>query len=466
MISSLAVNYCLSAKVGCLVLGMLVLALLTNCSSMSEETEDEPKPNIILVLTDDLDATSIPLSRMANIKRYMVDQGTTFENAFVTNPLCCPSRVTILRGQYSHNHGVLTNGPPDGGFKKFNSLGREKSTVATWLQNGGYRTVLIGRYLNDTPRGQKPPGWNEVHGGGYKAADVHHTDWFADKASSFIRSTKGKRKPFFIYLATKSPHRPAIPAARHADAFPGVKAPRPPSFNEQDVSDKPGWISDKRSLSARGIDEIDKLYRKRLQSMLAIDEMIEQLVGSLSYSGKLENTYIVFSSDHGFSQGEHRRKWGKGAAYEESIRVPLIVRGPSVPQGKTREHMVLNNDLAPTIAQLGGVNTPSFVDGRSLEPLLRSYPPPPSNWRSRFLVEGYDSGERSVVSPYKAVRTEDHLWVEYTNGERELYDLSTDPYQLQSLHDTASRSLRQTLSSELDELRSCARERCRDAEGF
>jgi len=450
------------------VLLALTPSALLGCGS--DESPEKPqvtgeeKPNIILILTDDLDAQLLQehLEDYPSLRK-LAAEGLTFENAFVTNPICCPSRATILRGQYSHNHGVLTNFPPQGGFENFESLEREKSTVATWLQGEGYRTVLIGKYLNGKPRGYKPEGWDAFEGGGNTGA--YPTDHLALKASEFVRGMKRTRDPFFMYLATKGPHAPAEPAPRHSNAFPGARAPRPPSFNEQDISDKPTWIREMDLLGSKQIEGIDELYRNRLRSMLAIDEMIERLVESLEYSGKLENTYIFFTSDNGRTMGEHRRRAGKLSAYEEDIRVPLIVSGPGVPQGTVREHMVLNNDLAPTFAELGGVSAPPFVDGHSIGPLLLPDPPSPSTWRSAFLVEGYgNKGER--MPAYKAVRTTDHLWVEYATGERELYDLSEDPYELRSLHETAPAGLKRLLSSKLDELRDCAREGCRKVEGL
>jgi N-acetylglucosamine-6-sulfatase len=205
-----------------------------------------------------------------------------------------------------------------------------------------------------------------------------------------------------------------------------------------------------------------------LRSMLAVDDLIGRLIDSLRYSRKLSNTYIVFTSDNGFSMGEHRRAKGKWSAYEENMRVPLIVRGPDVPEGGVRQHMVLNNDLAPTFAQLGRVSAPKFVDGRSFVPLLRSGPPPPSNWRSAFLEEAakWAASSRYKRPAFKAVRTTNHLWVEFASGERELYNLDKDPFELQSRHQTAPDSLTGHLASRLDRLRDCARDRCRNAEGF
>jgi N-acetylglucosamine-6-sulfatase len=422
------------------------------------------KPNFVFILTDDLDAHPGSISHMPNLRRYLINQGATFDNAFVTTSLCCPSRSTILRGQYSHNHKVLTNVAPLGGAQRFRELGRERSTVATWLHSGGYRTVEIGKYLNRY-KPPRPPGWDVWYGGGVTDG-THPTDDYAREAARFIRGMKGKSQPFFMWLGTHAPHAPATPPPRYADRFSSAKAPRPPSFNEANVSDKPNWIRQNDLLTSGKIRSIDNLYRNRLRSMLAVDDLIGRVIESLKYSGKLSNTFIVFTSDNGATLGEHRRPGGKWSAYEEDMRVPLIVRGPGVPWGTKRTHMVLNNDFAPTFARLGRASVPSFVDGRSFVPLLRSGPPTPSNWRSTFLEEAiaHEGGNRPA---FKAIRTRGgYLWVEYASGERELYNLAQDRYELQSLHQTAPAELKQSLSSRLDWLRGCARDGCRNAEGF
>jgi arylsulfatase A-like enzyme len=287
----------------------------------------------------------------------------------------------------------------------------------------------------------------------------------AEQGAQFIRGTKGNNQPFFMWLGTKAPHTPATPPPRYADLFPDAIAPRPPSFNEADVSDKPAWIQQKAPLTSNEISSIDELYRNRLRSMLAVDDLIGRLIDSLRYSHKLSNTYIVFTSDNGWSMGEHRRPYGKWSSYEEDMKGPLIVRGPGVPKGVKRKHIVLNNDFAPTFARLGGASMPSFVDGRSFGPLLHPDPPPPSSWRSAFLEEAVASDD-SGRPAYEAVRTNTQLWVEYADGGRELYDLGKDPYELQSQHNTAPADLKQSLSSRLERLRDCASDSCRNAEGF
>lgn len=450
-----------------LVLASVALAvglLLGVCGGV-DPTAAQPrvaKPNIILVLTDDLDARPGSISRMPELRRYLIDQGTTFENAFATTSLCCPSRATILRGQYSHNHGVLTNEPRRGRYERFVRRGLNRSTVATWLDDGGYRTVEIGKYLNGY-KPPVPPGWDDWYANGWR--DAYPEDWMARRAVRFIREMEGGRQPFFMWIGTRAPHVPAEPPPRYSDRFPDARAPRPPSFDEEDVSDKPAWIRSQQPLTERQIAGIDALYRDRLRSMLAVDDLVGRLVRALRATGELDNTYIVFTSDNGWSMGDHRRARGKWSAYEEDLKVPLIVRGPGVPRGAVRQHMVLNNDLAPTFAQLGRVSTPPFVDGRSFVPLLRPGAPSPSKWRSAFLAEAVAS-EVGGRPRYEAVRTGTHLWVEYANGERELYSLREDPHQTRSLHASAPDDLVRSLEARLDRLRGCAREGCRRAEGF
>jgi N-acetylglucosamine-6-sulfatase len=509
----------------------LVCALAVSCFPSAEgqqaaQVKEKPEPpNVILILTDDLafeDVNEDSLEHMPNLRSLMKD-GTTFENAFVSNSLCCPSRATFLRGQYTHNHEILSNEPPLGGFAKFRFLGHENSTMVTWLQERGYRTAFFGKYMNGYGGTHIPPGWGEWYGisGNFLSNDLnengrivrydpyryHLDDVLSDKASDYVERTAGadppffiSDRPFFMWIGTKAPHQPATPAPRHEDAYPDVPLPRPPSFDEKDVSDKPGWIRDNPPLSADQKRYMEELHRKRLQSMLAVDDMIGDLVDSLRESNELDDTYIFFTSDNGFHLGQHRLGSGKWTAYDEDTRVPLVVRGPGVPEGETLEHLVLNNDLAPTFADLAGVDAPKFVDGRSLTPLLDGDPTREEDWRQRFLVEAVaERGgvprppyiNESEVAPLvsgdplpkdwrrasteaseewgrpwlKALRTEDHLYVEYKPSEHELYDLKRDPYQLENIYDTAPDDLVRRLDSQLDSLRQCEAEGCRAAEG-
>jgi arylsulfatase A-like enzyme len=458
---------------------------------------------VILILTDDLDARLLDehLADYPNIRK-LASEGTTFSNAFVTDPLCCPSRATILRGQYAHNHRIVGNWWPRGGSRKFRVLGLGRSTLATWLQDESYRTVLIGKYMNDYFGTRVPVGWDDWYAiaGNFRSTDLnengrivsyepkrHHLDdVLAQKAVGYVRDTSADEQPFFMWLGTKAPHAPAIPAPRHKNTFLDARLARPPSFNEHDVSDKPEWIRDNPPLKPKRIAAMNSLYRDRLRSMLAVDDMIGRLVEALTESGELDNTYIFFTSDNGWHAGEHRLTPGKWTAYEEDIRVPLIVRGPGVAEGRTLSHLVLNNDLAPTFADLGGAEAPFFVDGRSLTLLLSADPPPPEDWRSAFMVEAARELSRSSALPLsgdqvpkgrrhaprgdwgrpglEAVRTEEHLYVEYGTGERELYDLSEDPHQLDNVYDGADPELVRHLQRRLAALRGCSGTSCEPAE--
>ena len=481
------------------------------------------QPNIIFVLADDLDADSIKY--MPNLKALVADQGTTFSNSFFNISLCCPSRTTILRGQYATNTGIVGNTPPSGGFQKVYSDGLEKSTVAVWLQEAGYRTMLAGKYLNGYPDKSSPmyipPGWDEwysaVKGNAYSEFNYtlnengkqvaygaepkdYGTDVYAGKVGDFIQRTGKESTPFFVYLSVYAPHSPATPAPRHANLFPNAQAPRTPNFNERDVSDKPAYIRNHALLKPKQIAQIDADYRKRLQSLQAVDEAIAKIVDTLKSTGQLDNTYLFFASDNGFHLGNHRMAQGKVAPYEEDIRVPLIARGPGVPAGRTLDHIVGNIDFAPTFAELGGATIPDFVDGRSLVPLLGSNPLPSDKWRQSYLIQNgmpkttaslttiglddeppitvtdaallepldggdLDPAQQAVggIPPFFGIRTPDYVYVEYSTGERELYDLKNDPYQLQNLAATKPELLNQ-LAAQLAKLRKCSGAECRIAD--
>jgi N-acetylglucosamine-6-sulfatase len=486
------------------VVALCLLCLFAaGCGTPTRVVGSPDPPNVVLVLADDLDARLLEerLADYPNLQE-LAAAGTTFENAFVTDPLCCPSRATILRGQYAHNHRIVGNWWPRGGARKFRELGHESSTLATWLQDAGYRTALVGKYMNEYDGTRVPVGWDEWYAISgdhlstrlsengrivdYDPERHHLDDVLAEKAVGYLRRASEEDSPFFVWLGTTAPHAPAEPATRHEEALADVSLPRPPSFDEADVSDKPDWIADNPPLNPEQVAHLEDLYRKRLQSMLAVDEMIGRLVRALEESGELDNTYIVFTSDNGWHAGEHRLTSGKWTAYEEDIGVPLIVRGPGVPEGRSLDHIVLNNDLAPTFAELAGAEPPEFVDGRSLAPLLGDDPPPIGNWRSAFLVEAATeldgprfpmlSGDQLTEGwrhasredwgrpGVEAIRTEEQLYAEYGNGEREFYDLREDPHQLDNRYGAADPQLLMRLRGRLVALRECAAAACRAAE--
>ena len=492
------------------------------------------RPNILFILADDLDLAEVAF--MPKVKSLIADQGVTFTNYFVSVSLCCPSRATMLRGQYSHNTGVKTNGGGNGGFETAYADALEKSTVATWLKGAGYSTALYGKYLNGYPNTAPPryipPGWTDwassVNGNPYSEYNYqlnengrlarygtspadYGTDVYAKKTDAFIRKAAADRTPFFAYLSVYAPHQPATPAPRHESLYKDAKAPRPPSFNEDDVSDKPEFIRSRPKLFPRAQDVIDQLYRRRLQSLQAVDEAVASLVETQKATGQLDRTFIVFASDNGFHLRQHRMQAGKQTAYEEDIHVPLIVRGPGVPAGKKVESFAGNIDLAPTFAEIGGVATPDFADGRSLLPLIKGGAAP-VGWRQVYLIEHWQEGASAdddsreprdsdqiadpeasqqgqrgqragragragrvgragrggaaagaglAIPEYHALRTAQYTYVEYVTGERELYDLRDDPYELKNIVTKAKPELLQSLSTQLKQLSSCAAAGCR-----
>lgn len=484
-------------------------------------------PNIVLILTDDLDTKS--LAYMPNLQSLIADQGATFTRFYVNVPSCCPSRASILRGQYAHNTEILTNSPPFGGFEKFYQYGEESSTIATWIQAIGYRTALMGKYLNGYPNGAAenyiPPGWTEwvspldVRGSQLYASynyqmnengtivnygdseEDYMTDVLHKKAERFIEESTKNHQAFFLYLAPFAPHQPAIPPKRHAKKFPNLQLPQGPSFNEEDVSDKPQFVQNKERLSKKDIDFLTEEYRERARALQAVDDMIVSLVTTLQEAGQLNNTYIFFTSDNGFHMGEHRLPFGKLSGYEEDILVPLLVRGPGITPGIVIEELTGNIDLAPTFGEIAKTKVPEFVDGVSLLPLLKGEKVP--NWRKAYLIERgvmhakkdkknvllsklgdikkeasyffyslysqdklrsvvlIDKEREQRIPPYRGIRTKNYFYVVYETGEKELYDLSKDPYQLQNIYASASSDLIKKLSDMLKILRSCTAASCR-----
>ena len=441
----------------------------------------DSRPNIILIVADDMRADD--LTTMPATQALLVEQGTSFEQFFASAPSCAPSRASILRGQYPHNHGVLRGSEKHWGFGLFRKLGNETSNIATWLQDAGYRTALVGKYLNNYPSGATPnyvpPGWDEwvgVTNGGYEDFELneggtlvpyyerdqpYQTDVLARKATEFVSRTAQSDTPFFLYIAPRAPHAPLTPATRHQGGFATAPVPRPPSFDAAGVG-KPSWVQEEPALDAKAMAKVDATYRARKETLLGLDELVADLVSTLERAGIHDNTYIVFTSDNGYHLGEHRVVAAKGTAYEEVIRVPLVIRGPDVPQGRSTA-LASVIDLAPTFAAWADAEIPAFVDGRSLTPVLDGEP---AAWRQTVLVQHYRENPDRVDGPppFHALRGDGFVYVEYPDGLRELYALSVDPYQLDNIAGTAEPELIQALSARLAELQVCAAAACREAE--
>jgi N-acetylglucosamine-6-sulfatase len=431
---------------------------------VSEVAPQALQPNILVVLTDDQRWDT--LGYMPAVTAALVERGLRFDNSFVSDSLCCPSRATLYSGQYARHHGVVSNGPPQGGAAKFHA----ENALAVWLSRAGYTTALFGKYMNAYARVAPavPPGWNEWQAFvednplyydytldedgrliryGHTPAD-YSTDLLRERALTFIRSHASR--PFFVVYAPFAPHEPAIPAPRHAGRLDGIAPWRPPSWNEPDVSDKPAWVQFLKAIrTPPSIEMADLLRTNQLETLLAVDEAVGAIVELLERLGLSDDTAVVFTSDNGFMWSEH---WwvGKLAGFEESIRVPLVIRYPVLtPTAAARDDLVLNVDLAPTFAELAGVTIPAAVDGRSLLGLLRG-----ETWRQDFLIENYVN---VIVSRFEGVRTPRWKFIrnQVTGGiAEELYDLAADPYELQNqARDPAYADVRALLAARLDAYR-------------
>jgi N-acetylglucosamine-6-sulfatase len=400
--------------------------------------------NIVLFLTDDQRYDM--LEYMPIVQRELVARGVNFTNTYATTPLCCPSRASILTGQYAHNHGVLANEGPNGGWRRFN----DSSTLATWLQGGGIRTMLIGKYLNLYHSERVPPGWNEWYAiwddankyYDYTINNNGATKFFGDKErwySADILTKQAQKllqdepnKPFFLYFSYDGPHGPPVPAKQDLKKFDNLPPQRLPSYNEADTSDKPNWVRALPLLTPETQAELDKFRRNQIGVLQSIDRSIGAIIDQLRADGRLDNTWLIFMSDNGLSLGEHRYGQHKSCGYEECVRLPLVVVPPASQSAefkapRTDHSLVLNLDLAPTFAEIQGVRPEIAVDGRSLLPLLTD---PAASWRRDAILEL--AAENDEVA-FQGLRSDRWKYLRYDTGEQELYDLDIDPYELENL---------------------------------
>jgi N-acetylglucosamine-6-sulfatase len=442
----------------------------------------QKRPNVIVIDTDDMNATDI--SVMRNTLSLLGAHGTTFRNSYVSYPLCCPSRATFLTGQYAHNHHVLTD-------QRFNDLD-SSNTLAVWLRRAKYRTAMFGKYLNGYgvvyPR-QIPKGWTqwyaltggtEQHRYGFRLNENGKVRHYGRKPSNYIDYVLDSKvnavlkqwtispKPFFIYYNPNNPHgesgtpywstRDPEPAPQYLGVFGDITAPRPPNFDELNVSDKPQLVREIPRLSDNQLADIDRRYRGRVESLLSVDDEVKRIVGLVRKYGDKQKTFFIFTSDNGLELGSHRIEF-KNFLYEEGERVPLIIRGPGFPENTTREQLVANIDLAPTITSLTGVTPGRVMDGIPLLPLAKN---PADGTNRDILFESPDIGASGIRrGPWKY-----NLW---TNGDEELYNLDDDPYELTNLlydppgptgPSAADLTLASQLKARLEQLRACSGASC------
>ena len=440
----------------------------------------QARPNIVVIETDDQARRSMRV--MHHVNSLIGDQGARFTNSFLNYSLCCPSRATFLTGQYAHNHQVMGNETPSGGFGRFQELHGDNN-LAVWLRRAGYYTALIGRYLNGYAfRPLVPSGWSEWRTGanqkvyGYTLDEngtmVRYRQRRSDfkqgvltsKAVGLVNRRAPLRRPFFLWLTYTAPHvseppypyppsdcrGAAMPAPSHGHAFDSEPLPRPRNFNEWSVSDKPAAIRKLPRLNADQIADIQRKYRCELESLLSVDEGVKEVVDALKAKGELGNTVLIYTSDNGYFHGEHRIPKDKRRIYEESIRVPLLMRGPGIPRGVRVRTLAINADLAPTIVDLANADPGLLMDGRSLIPVANR---PGIRLGRKLLIE---------EPSFKAIRTKRYVYAEHRTGRSELYDLKKDPLELRSRQRAPDyASVRRLLAAFLHELEDCAGSSCR-----
>jgi N-acetylglucosamine-6-sulfatase len=410
--------------------------------------ERDPRWNFIVIVTDDQTAESVPHDPpvMPYLQAAVADPNdhwVEFRNAIVNTPLCCPARATMLTGLHTHNHGVLTN-----------DHGRvldEASTIAAWLHDAGYHTGLIGKYLNQYPFGRAPfvpygwdRWWGKEHGPvsnlyydytliqqgietQYGHTPEHYaTDVYAEKAVEFISEAPLER-PFLLWFAPTGPHPPWVAAPRHTGIYGDMLIAQPPSVDERNVSDKPVWVRALPRLGASERAELAEQRRRSYETLVAVDDAVQAIVEALQARGDLDRTVIVYLSDNSYSFGEHR--WiRKSCPYDTCVHVPFLIRHPLAAQDVV-EQPVSAVDLAPTIAGLAGLEPPVPLDGTNLEPVLMD---PNARLPGRAFAEWVGNEH---VPGWWLVRTQRFAYVELVTGERELYDLQRDPYQLWNVVD-------------------------------
>jgi N-acetylglucosamine-6-sulfatase len=464
-------------------------------------------PNVVVVMTDDQRADD--MSPIPKTRRLIGEAGVTFTRAYASYPVCCPARATFFTGQYAQNHRVRCLYPwCGGGYGRLN----QREYLPVWLERAGYATAHVGKFLNGYGREQPPDvpnGWTEWYGlvdhstyrmWGYDIYEngrrqtygrvlrevprLYQTDVLTRKAVDFIRDRAAGDAPFFLSVAYLAPHHESgrtqgltgklvRPAPRHRRAYSRLPLPKPLGFNEGDLADKPWFIARwNRPISARREAAIQKRRRERWASLLAVDDGVEAIIDALRRAGELERTYVIYTSDNGFMQGEHRVREGKMLPYDPSTNVPLMIRGPGIPRDRTTRATVGDVDLAPTILDATPARAPRALDGRSILPFARNV----RRRRFRPLLhttagqgargrtntrEGRARGTQPRVPAWSAIRTTRWLYVEYKGGQRELYDLRRDPWQINSVvGDPRLRVRTRTLRRILGDLKRCRGRSC------
>jgi arylsulfatase A-like enzyme len=415
------------------------------------------RPNFLVILSDDQRHDT--MDYMPRTKARIFSEGVTFPNAYITTPLCCPSRASILTGMYAHKHGVRLNPHP-----------LHKETFVHQLKKAGYFTGQVGKYLNSWDGSARPefdfwaagPGGVAHYfnpkiniNGTWSVQQGYLSHIMRDYAIEFLQRAAQQEKPFVLLFSPNAPHfayppsggpprgpldvsfflLPPEPAPGDETLYEDLRAHRPANFDKKELSTKPRWFGSLLPLTADLIAQVDGFRRKQLQSLNALDQAIDSVLSALAAQGKLDETFVIYLSDNGHFWGEHGIAWGKNAVYEEASRVPFAVRYPRLTsRSRVETKLVANIDVAPTLYELARLPIPSEVDGRSLLPLLDPaavQATSDAQWREELLIEGWfaDAALKLGWAPYAAIHTGQYVYVETEGDRSELYDLATDPHQ-------------------------------------
>jgi N-acetylglucosamine-6-sulfatase len=423
-------------------------------------TAQDARPNIVLITTDDM--TDYELRWMPQTSKLLREPGFEFTDFLSPHPLCCPARAELLTGQYAQNNGVYSNKGPGGG----NALRDPDNNVGRWLQDAGYQTAFVGKFLNHFDH-RAVAGWDHFNyskSGTYAPYDFEYAeeaepilgeytaDYIGRKTIDYATEF-GDNGPFFIWASQVAPHGmnvdgrwvPPVPADRHASLFPSAMPPSiaKPSFNEQSVADKPRHMRSGPVSRRKMIEN----FRSRIRSLQAVDDQVGALVATLKEAGELDNTVIIFTSDNGYLLGEHRLT-GKNVLYEEALQVPMLLTGPGIPAGATQRTATMV-DVAPTIAALAGVVPQRLQDGTSMLSAMNGGP-----GHDRVLIQaGGETKEPGWL--FRGIRDARWTYAEHYTGAAELYDRSADPYQLNNLSGK-KRKVSARFAAILDSMRNCS----------
>ena len=501
--------------IGCFVLG-LSIGCVQDASAQengqpktSKAATSSPRPNIILINLDDADVELFSddiLARYLPTFGSVAKQGMSFTNCHVSTPLCGPSRACLLRGQYAHRTGIKTNTVSgsmnngfSGGYQLFLSKGYESEHIGAWMNDAGYRTMMIGKYQHGRVIPERVKGWDDLHicfGGTYygtvrystrypvgerrvkpdkelyrTSLEAEEAVWMIEQHAQRIKAqqeqaqasddqTAEQPQPFFLYHCPLAPHKPSVGSAmlekEIAELAKDIRLPNAPDLNEVDVSDKPKHLQLAR-FTKEAVEKMHEEHRQRLVTLISVDNLLKRVIQTLEENLLLENTYIMLTSDHGYQLG-HNRMIAKKMPFHRSTVVPLFVVGPGVKAGSSANHIVSNIDFAPTVLAIAGATDPIEFDGKSFLPILQNADSVDEiSFRPALLIENWEEKSQigfSTPATYSSQRTASTIYTEWANGEREFYDLVSDPYQLENRYDQLSDQIQTGLSKELHGLKS------------